>query len=150
QSKWRKRWIRKRALVGFVTEISKSQIAKELTVMWPSLFQSRRIRRRLLSRTPAPRLEPLEGRLLPATFTVTNSGDAGAGSLRQAILDANDNPGADTIEFQIPGAGVHTIRPHSALPVINRETTIDGYSQGRSTPDPTDDAVPNTLAVGTN
>src|SRR5690349_20891093 len=32
-----------------------------------------------------------------ATFAVTNLSDAGAGSLRQAILDANASPAADTI-----------------------------------------------------
>jgi hypothetical protein len=32
------------------------------------------------------------------TFLVTNSNDAGPGSLRQAILDANANPGADVID----------------------------------------------------
>ncbi len=32
-----------------------------------------------------------------ATFTVTNTNDAGAGSLRQAIIDANAAPGTDTI-----------------------------------------------------
>src|SRR5207249_4239415 len=31
-----------------------------------------------------------------ATFSVTSTADAGAGSLRQAILDANASPGADT------------------------------------------------------
>ncbi len=31
-----------------------------------------------------------------ATFTVTKTNDSGAGSLRQAILDANANPGLDT------------------------------------------------------
>jgi len=34
-----------------------------------------------------------------ATFTVTNILDTGAGSLRQAIVDANANPGSDTITF---------------------------------------------------
>jgi hypothetical protein len=33
------------------------------------------------------------------TFKVTNTGDPGAGSLRQAIRDANAHPGADTIKF---------------------------------------------------
>ena len=34
-----------------------------------------------------------------ATFTVTNTNDAGAGSLRQAVLDTQAAPGADTIVF---------------------------------------------------
>jgi predicted outer membrane repeat protein len=33
------------------------------------------------------------------TFSVTTTGDAGAGSLRQAVTDANSNAGADTIDF---------------------------------------------------
>jgi BACON domain-containing protein/S-layer family protein len=37
-----------------------------------------------------------------ATFTATNTNDSGAGSLRQAILDSNANPDADTISFNIP------------------------------------------------
>ena len=64
-----------------------------------------------------------------ATFTVTNTADSGAGSLRQAILDANAAVGADTIEFNIPGAGVHTITPATALPPITEAALIDGYSQ---------------------
>lgn len=47
----------------------------------------------------APRLEPLECRTVPATFTVTNLADAGIGSLRQAVLDANASAGADLIDF---------------------------------------------------
>ena len=46
--------------------------------------------------------QPLEERLAPATLVVLNANDAGAGSLRQAILDANSNtlhPGADAIVF---------------------------------------------------
>ncbi|CAN5754594.1 hypothetical protein BH23PLA1_BH23PLA1_19060 [soil metagenome] len=87
-----------------------------------------------------PRLEGLESRQLLATFTVTNIEDAGAGSLRQAILDANVNPGADVIAFDIPGDGPHTIRPTSELPMVTDALTIDGYSQPGSRP--------NSLAVG--
>jgi hypothetical protein len=64
-----------------------------------------------------------------ATFTVTNTNDSGAGSLRQAIDDANNTPGADTIVFNIPGPGVHTITPLSLLPIIFNDVTIDGYTQ---------------------
>jgi hypothetical protein len=64
-----------------------------------------------------------------ATFMVTNTDDSGAGSLRQAILDANASAGFDTIAFAIPGAGVHTITPLSALPIISEGVLIDGYSQ---------------------
>ena len=51
------------------------------------------------------------------TFTVTNTNDSGAGSLRQAILDANANAGADTIAFNI-GSGIQTIGFSSKLPDI--------------------------------
>lgn len=47
-------------------------------------------------------LEPLESRIAPATFTVINTNDAGAGSLRQAVLDANAHLGVDTITFKLP------------------------------------------------
>ena len=50
------------------------------------------------------------------------------GSLRQAILDANGDPGRDTIAFNIPGAGVHTITPATALPAITDDASIDGYT----------------------
>lgn len=40
-----------------------------------------------------------------ATFTVTNTNNSGVGSLRQAILDANANPGADTILFDAALSG---------------------------------------------
>ena len=66
------------------------------------------------------------------TFTVTSTADSGAGSLRQAILDANANPGADTIAFSVVGSGVHTIAPASPLPTITDPVTIDGYTQSGS------------------
>ena len=51
------------------------------------------------------RVEPLEDRRLLAVFTVDNLDDAGLGSLRQAVLDANAAAGADTVEFQAGLAG---------------------------------------------
>jgi len=74
------------------------------------------------------------------TYTVTSTADSGAGTLRQAILDANANPGADTIAFNITGSGVHTIALTAALPYITDAVTIDGYTQAGSSP--------NTHAVG--
>ncbi|MEW6211782.1 MAG: hypothetical protein AB1631_25725, partial [Acidobacteriota bacterium] len=64
-----------------------------------------------------------------AVFTVTNTNDSGQGSLRQAILDANANAGADTITFNISGGGAQTITPASGLPVISGPVTIDATTQ---------------------
>lgn len=80
--------------------------------------------------------------LAAATFTVINTDDSGAGSLRQAILDANANLGQDTITFNIPGPGVHTIIPTTALPDVTDSVVIDGYTQPG--------ASANTLADGDN
>src|SRR5215207_10713434 len=74
--------------------------------------------------------EAVEGRLLFATFTVTNVGDTGVGSLRQAILDANAAPGADVVAFDIPGAGIHTITPTlDILPASTGPLLVDGATQ---------------------
>jgi hypothetical protein len=78
--------------------------------------------------------------LAGATFTVTNTNDSGAGSLRQAILDANANPGLDTIAFNIPGSGVHTFQPLLSTMFITDPVVIDGFTQAGSSP--------NTLLVG--
>ncbi len=64
-----------------------------------------------------------------ATYTVTNTNDSGAGSLRQAILDANANTGTDTIAFNIAGAGPHSIALSSALPNITDTVIIDGTTE---------------------
>jgi hypothetical protein len=63
------------------------------------------------------------------TYTVTSAADSGAGSLRQAMTDANTNPGADTIQFNIVGSGVQTIVLASGLPTVTSPVTIDGYTQ---------------------
>lgn len=67
-------------------------------------------------------------------LVVTNTNDSGAGSLRQAMLDANAQAGGDTITFNIPGTGVQVITPLSALPSITETATIDGYTQPLATP----------------
>ena len=66
---------------------------------------------------------------IAATLTVTNTYDSGGGSLRQAILDANTNSGADRILFVIPGAGPHVIQPLTQLPDATETVNIDGTSQ---------------------
>ena len=44
-----------------------------------------------------------------ANFEVTNTNNNGAGSLRQAIQDANAAPGADTITFDLPNPSTITL-----------------------------------------
>ncbi|MFK8018175.1 MAG: beta strand repeat-containing protein [Pseudomonadales bacterium] len=69
---------------------------------------------------------PLKQRL--ANFVVSNTNDSGAGSLRQAILDANTAGGADTITFSI-GSGAQTINLLSDLPIIADTVTLDATTQ---------------------
>lgn len=79
-----------------------------------------------------------------ATYTVTNSNSDGAGSLRQAILDANSHPGRDYIHFAIPTSdpgyssalGVWFIRLTLTLPMLEDSdgVVIDGATQPGSNP----------------
>ncbi len=71
-------------------------------------------------------------------LVVTNCDDSGPGSLRNAIIQANSNPGLDTILFNIPknisgydpDTGVWFITPQSPLPSItDGGLIIDGFSQ---------------------
>lgn len=95
----------------------------------------------------------------PTTLTVNDTGDAAdavagdgscatAGSvctLRAAIQEADaltSCGGTININFNIPGAGVRTISPASALPIITRPVIINGYSQPLATA--------STSAVGDN
>lgn len=64
-----------------------------------------------------------------ATFMVSNTNDGGAGSLRQAILDANGSAGSDTISFNIMESGIRTITLLSPLPVVTESVFIDGTTQ---------------------
>src|SRR5207247_2711384 len=68
------------------------------------------------------------------SLVVVNTNDSGPGSLRAAMECANSTPGRDTISFNIPGPGVHTIVPGTSLPLITDSLVIDGYTQPNSRP----------------
>lgn len=106
----------------------------------------RRAAKAMKPRRAVLEVERLEDRTLLSTFLVDNTLDSGSGSLRQAILDANSTPNVggllDEIHFNIPGGGVHTIQPISALPTVTAPVIIDGYTQLGSSP--------NALLQGSN
>jgi CSLREA domain-containing protein len=86
----------------------------------------------------------------PDAFTTSNTCDTDVFTsgdqctLRAAIQQANATPGADTINFAIPGTGVKTVAVGAtgfgALPAITEQVTVDGYTQPGSSP--------NTKAIG--
>ncbi len=72
------------------------------------------------------------------TYTVTNTNDNGAGSLRTAITNTNTYPGSHSIVFNIPTAdagynsteGVWKITLTSSLPIMmHNSVSIDGTTQ---------------------
>ena len=75
-------------------------------------------------------LELLEDRTVPSTFTVLNLADSGLGSLREAILDANANPGANLIRFA-PSARDGTVVLTSGELNITDNLEIDGPGADR-------------------
>ena len=90
---------------------------------------------------------------LSATFTVINTSDSGAGSLRQALIDADANAGPDTVAFAIPASdsgcvvgGACTIALASPLAQFNEPVTIDGYTQLGSSAN-TDPVADNAVLV---
>lgn len=64
-----------------------------------------------------------------ATLTVVNTNTSGAGSLAQAITDANNTPGADEIVFNITSPGTKKISVLNFLPSVTDPVTIDGTTQ---------------------
>jgi parallel beta-helix repeat protein len=72
--------------------------------------------------------ESLEQRRVLASFTVINSNDSGTGSLRQAILNSNQNPGVDSIVFAITDANT-SIKVTTPLPSIVDRVIIDATTQ---------------------
>ena len=76
-----------------------------------------------------------------AGITVNSAADPGNGvctatecTLREAIALANTVPGQNTIAFNIPGQGPHTIQPIGDLPNITDRVFIDGYTQPGAQP----------------
>ncbi len=84
-------------------------------------------------------MESMEPRCLLATFTVTNPNDGTgeSGTLREAIIMANETPNEnDTIEFDIPDIGPGQsvrIQLASELPEITDTLSINGRSQTDTT-----------------
>jgi titin len=60
---------------------------------------------------------------------VISTDDAGLGTFRQSLLDANAAAGPDSIHFAIPSDGPHSIQPLSALPTVTDTVVIDGYTE---------------------
>src|SRR5262249_39770162 len=79
-----------------------------------------------------PQIDALEERQVPATFTVWNPADSGAGTLREAILGSNalnNQNGVNDIQFALTPGAYNVINLQSSLPVITAPVNIDGYSQ---------------------
>src|SRR5262245_20060899 len=80
-------------------------------------------------------LEALESRDVPATFTVTNTDDSGGGSLRDAVMQANNTNGVDTILFDLNSSTSQTITLTAEISITDSvsingpgpaDLTIDG------------------------
>jgi uncharacterized delta-60 repeat protein len=77
------------------------------------------------------------------TYIVTSTANTGAGTLRQAILDANANCGHDTIKFNLGAAIPYTIALTAALPNLTDPAgvTINGFDNGANP------GTPNSIPV---
>lgn len=112
----------------------KKQLHKfiQLLVSALSLNQVKMMKTKILSCVTVCSTVLLTGVASAGTFTVTTTASDGAGSFSQAIRDADASADtADTIVFNIPGAGPHYINPPAnGFPLIIKDNlTIDGYSQ---------------------
>ncbi|QDT45552.1 putative outer membrane protein pmp20 precursor [Gimesia alba] len=106
----------------------------------PCFLRSARARRNHRHQLPSTQAlvtrnaaERLEDRTLLTTFTVVNTDDSGAGSLRDAIEQANASSGADTITFDAGLAG-QTIVVSTEMQITN-DLTITGLGADQLTLD---------------
>jgi hypothetical protein len=88
-------------------------------------------------------LESLEDRCVPATLTVTSPADtatppAGTVTLRSALVQAETDPGPDTITFAPALLGMTLVLDGTALPTLTRGETITGPGASRLTIDAND------------
>jgi hypothetical protein len=90
--------------------------------------QQRRARERAARKAIAASALLVAGSASAATFPVSNLNDAGPGTLRQAVADANAAAGADTIVFQAGLSGTITLTS-GEIP-INDDLTINGPGSG--------------------
>ena len=92
------------------------------------------------------------GNIVVDTTSDVDDGDLTAGnvSLREAITLANTNPGADIIEFNIPGTGPHVIAVGSPLPAITEAVSIDASTEPDFTGLPVVGLDGNAASAGTN
>jgi hypothetical protein len=67
-------------------------------------------------------------RVVPRTIVTSSTEDSGPGTLRQALLDANDVPGDNIINFGFQGQPPYVIKLLSPLPPISDSVIIDGWS----------------------
>src|SRR5688572_938598 len=91
-------------------------------INFDSVTTDRAIPRRIFLLVISAFLSCVAVALPAATYFVTNTSDSGAGSLRQAILDANASGGGDIVFSNTTG----TVTLLSALPEITANTSING------------------------
>lgn len=90
--------------------------------------------------------------VLPAnTYTVTKQTYIGPGTIGDAIVNANDHPGPDTIVFDIesmsdPPYYLFSDRPY--IPLIDNGTFINGFSQPGSSPNTAAFGEPDNSNIG--
>ena len=85
-----------------------------------------------------PGVEPMEPRVLLATWTVQSPGDDGSvGTLRWAIAQVNSDSGPGSIAFDLPGSGVQVITLTSPLPEITKPAGDRRHEPAGHTPDRT-------------